>query len=295
MERNRQGEAVRNARRGMAWLLALTSALACAQGSPPTESYGAGPAVFRLATGSPGELGLLKAWGEAYCAAAGCRLDWIKAGTGASMKLLESRQVDIVMVHAPDLEKAALKAGWATGSVLIGSNEFFIVGPAADPAKVAGAADALDAYRRVVAQAGAKWVSRGDNSGTHQKEMSLWQAAGVVPVGEWYLVTHDFMTASLQRAEREGAYFMTDSSTWAVEERKVPGLKILFRGDRRLVNTYHALLAPAGATAGRDTAAGFVRFVASEDGQRILRQFGRAEHGASLYDDAAYAARYVEP
>ncbi|HTY98504.1 MAG TPA: substrate-binding domain-containing protein, partial [Rhodocyclaceae bacterium] len=237
---------------------------------------------------------LLKAWGEAYCAAAGCRLDWIKAGTGAAMKLLESRQVDMVMVHAPEQEKAALAAGWATASTLIGSNEFFIVGPAADPAGIAGAADALDAYRRVVSS-DAKWVSRGDNSGTHQKEMSLWQAAGVMPVGKWYLVTHDFMTASLQRAEREGAYFMTDSSTWVAEERRVPGLKILFRGDRRLVNTYHALLAPAGATAGHDTAAAFIRFVASAAGQQMLRDFGRAEYGASLYDDAAYAARYVAP
>ena len=101
------------------------------------------------------------------------------------------------------------------------------------------------------------------------------------------------MTASLQRAEKERAYFMTDSSTWVAEAKRVPALTILFRGDKRLVNTYHALLAPAGATAGRETAAGFVAFVASEQGQRILREFGKAEHGASLYDDADYAARFV--
>lgn len=265
---------------------------AAAQEAKPTESYGSGTKVFRLATGSPGELGLLRAWGEAYCKANDCRLDWFKAGTGASMKQLRERKVDLAMVHAPEQEKIAVREGWATQPTLIGSNEFFIVGPAADPAGIRQAADALDAYRKV-ATAKAKWISRGDNSGTHQKESDLWKAAGVAGEGDWVIVTKDFMTASLQRAEKEGAYFMTDSSTWVAEAKRVPALTILFRGDKRLVNTYHALLAPAGATAGRETAAGFVAFVAAEQGQRILREFGKAEHGASLYDDADYAARFV--
>ena len=265
---------------------------AAAQEAKPTESYGNGTQVFRLATGSPGELGLLKAWGEAYCRASDCRLDWVKAGTGASMRQLKERKVDLAMVHAPEQERIAVREGWATQSTLIGSNEFYIVGPAGDPAGIRQAADALDAYRRI-ASAKAKWVSRGDNSGTHQKEAELWKAAGVPGAGEWVIVTRDFMTASLQRAEKEAAYFMTDSSTWVAEAKRVPRLTILFRGDRRLVNTYHALLAPAGATAGRDTAAGFVAFVASEPGQRILREYGNAEHGGSLYDDAEYAAKFV--
>ena len=260
---------------------------------PVIESYGAGAKIFRMATATPGELGLLRIWAEVYCQAHDCRLDWIKAGTGDSLRLLEARQVDMVMVHAPEQERAALNAGWATDSVLVGSNEFFIVGPVADPAAVARATDALDACRRV-AGSQSKWVSRGDHSGAHQKEMALWQAAGVAPHGDWYLVTRDFMCASLKRAENEAAYFMTDSSTWVSEQRKLPGLTLLFWGDRRLVNTYHALLAPTGATAGRDTAAGFVRFVVSSEGQRILREFGRPEYGASLYDDAVYAARFVE-
>lgn len=275
--------------------MALLAGQAFAQGpAAVAEHYGEGRAAFRLATASPGELGLLRVLAEAYCRANDCRLDWIKAATGASMKLLQTRQVDAVMVHAPEQEEAALRDGWATEPTLIGSNEFFIVGPAADPADLAHAADALDAYRRVAARK-AKWVSRGDNSGTHQKESSLWQAAGIAPAGDWYIVTNDFMTASLKRAENEGAYFMTDSSTWVAEQRGVPGLKVLVRGDRRLVNTYRGLLPPRGATAGRETAAGFVRFVASKQGQDILREFGRAEHGAALYDDAAYAAKFVTP
>ncbi len=153
--------------------------------------------------------------------------------------------------------------------------------------------NAVAAYRRI-AEAGAKFVSRGDNSGTHQKEMSVWNAAKIKPEGTWYIVTRDFMTASLKRAEAEGAYFMTDSSTWVAEKANVPRLKILFRGDKALVNTYHALAAPEGATPGRATAIKFIESVASPDGQRIVRDFGKDRFGEGLYNDAAYVRKYAD-
>ncbi len=112
------------------------------------ESYGPGPKSFSLATGSPGELGLLKVLGEAYCAKAGCRLDWVKAGSGQSLDMLKAGAVDMIMVHAPAAEKKAVAEGWAGCSALIGSNEFFLVGPAADPAGIAKAHSAVDAYPR---------------------------------------------------------------------------------------------------------------------------------------------------
>jgi tungstate transport system substrate-binding protein len=284
---------VNRTRGSMLDLSSLPGVQAIAWGRQATESYGAGSQVFRVATATPGELGLLGRWGEAYCHARNCRLDWIKAATGDSLNLLRTRQVDMAMVHAPAQERAALMAGWATDPTLVGSNEFVIVGPAADPAAISHASDVVDAFKRV-AESQSNWVSRGDQSGTHQKEMALWQSAGVAPSGGWYRVTGDFMGASLARAEAEAAYFMTDSSTWVAERRKLPGLTLLFRGDRRLVNIYHALLVPAGAGAGRENAADFARFIASVDGQYILREFGRNDFGASLYDDAAYAAQFVE-
>jgi tungstate transport system substrate-binding protein len=254
-------------------------------------TYGSGKSRFSLATGSPGELGLLKLLGEEFARRADAQMVWVKAGTGASLKLLQEQKVDMAMVHAPTQVDKALKDGWAAGKTLIGSNEFYIVGPKSDPAGIAQATSAADAYQRV-AKAGARFVSRGDNSGTHQKEMQIWQKAGVQPSGAWYIVTKDFMTASLKRANAEGAYFMSDSSTWIMEKNVAPDLVILYRGDKFLVNTYHALTSPPGATPGQDTAQKFISFVASPDGQKIIAGYGRDRFGEGLYNDEAYARQY---
>lgn len=254
-------------------------------------TYGTGSNSFSLATGSPGELGLLKVLGEDFARRENARLVWVKAGTGQSLDLLKAKKVDMVMVHAPAQVDKAVQEGWGTSKTLIGSNEFYIVGPKSDPAAISRAPSAADAYRQISSGAHA-FVSRGDNSGTHQKEMQIWKQAGVQPAGAWYLVTKDFMTASLKRANAEGAYFMSDSSTWIMEKGVAPDLTILFRGDRFLVNTYHALVAPAGATPGRDTAEKFIAYVASDVGQSIIRTYGRDQFGEGLYNDMRYAKQF---
>ncbi len=255
------------------------------------ETYGHGPNRFSLATGSPGELGLLKALADAFDSSAKATICWRKAGSGESMKLLKEKQVDMIMVHAPAAEKKAVEDGWATKRTLIGSNEFFIVGPPEDPAKISEAKSAADAYSRI-ASARAKFFSRGDNSGTHQKEMASWRNAGISPSGDWYVITKDFMTATLKRANDDKGYFMTDSSTWVAERKNLPGLKILFRGDKFLVNTYHALCQPDSVTSRAATASKFIDFVASPAGQEIIRNYGKDKYEQGLYDDAAYARKY---
>ncbi|PKN08339.1 MAG: ABC transporter substrate-binding protein [Deltaproteobacteria bacterium HGW-Deltaproteobacteria-8] len=276
-------------------LFVLLSMLACAtvvQAAPKiSESYGPGPSEFTLATGSPGELGLLKVLGEAFGKKEKAKLNWVKAGSGASLDLLKAKEVDMIMVHAPKAEKAALEEGWATNHSLIGSNEFYIVGPKKDPAKIAKAKSAAEAYA-LIAGAQAKFYSRGDNSGTHKKELAIWKTAEVTPAGDWYIISKGFMTATLLRADAEQGYFMTDSSTWAAAKKDVKGLKILFRGDKFLINTYHTLCQPEGATPGAAMAAKFITFVGSPAGQKLIRSFGKKEHGAPLYNDAAYAKQY---
>ena len=274
----------------LALMLACVSLLTLA-GELEEAVYGSGANRFALATGSPGELGLLKVLAEKFASTHDAQMVWIKAGTGQSLNLLRDKKVDMVMVHAPAQVDKAVQEGWASNKTLIGSNEFYIVGPKADSAKIASASSAVDAYRRI-AEAQSAFVSRGDNSGTHQKEMQIWKQAGMTPVGVWYIVTKDFMTASLKRANQEGAYFMTDSSTWIMEKHVAPELMILFSGDRFLVNTYHAIVAPKGATQGRDTAEKFVAFVASSVGQQIIAQYGMAMFGEGLYNDASYAKRF---
>jgi tungstate transport system substrate-binding protein len=279
------------------WWLAFTAIIALStsvqSAEQPTAVYGSGSQQFSLATGSPGELGLLKVLAETFGKQNNAKMAWYKAGSGESLKLLKDKKVDLIMVHAPAAEKQAVKDGWASRRTLIGSNEFFIVGPAGDPAKIAGAADALDAYRRI-AGAKAKFFSRGDNSGTHKKEMDIWKKAGITPQGDWYVVTKDFMTATLKRANKEQGYFMVDSSTWVAEKKEAPDLKILFKGDKLLVNTYHALCQPKGATPGAALAAKFIDFVASPQGQRIIGDYGKDRYSEGLYNDAAYAQKFDE-
>ena len=255
------------------------------------EVYGDGANKFSVATGSPGELGLLEVLAKAFNTKMNTTLIWKKAGSGESLNALKEKTVDMIMVHAPSAEKKAVEDGWAVKRVLIGSNEFFIVGPPDDPAKISEAKSAVDAYTRI-ANAKAKFFSRGDNSGTHKKEIDVWQKANINPSGDWYIVTNDFMTATLKRANDEKGYFMTDSSTWVAEKKNMPGLKILFKGDKFLINTYHTLSQPEGATPGALWAIKFIDFVASDEGQKIIQDYGKDRYGEGLYNDATYAKQY---
>jgi tungstate transport system substrate-binding protein len=254
-------------------------------------TYGAGSTKIRLATGSPGELGLVEVLAKSFNDTHNTQLCWKKAGSGASLKLLKEKKVDFVMVHAPAAEKQAVADGWAIKRHLIGSNEFYIVGPESDPAGISTAPSAAEAYRKI-ADAKSKFFSRGDNSGTHKKEIAIWNKADIQPSGEWYVITKSFMMATLKMADENRGYFMTDSSTWVAAKKDLNNLKILFRGDPFLINTYHTLCQPEGATAGQPLAAQFVDFVVSEAGQKLLRDYGVDRYGEGLYNDAAYAKQY---
>ena len=281
--------------RRVLWCLAIFALVALRSSAQaadqPAAVYGSGAQQFSLATGSPGELGLLKVLAETFGKQNDAQMAWYKAGSGKSLQLLKDKKVDLIMVHAPAGEKQAVQDGWASMRTLIGSNEFYIVGPAADPAKIAAAASAADAYQRI-AKTQAKFFSRGDNSGTHKKELAIWKEAGIQPAGPWYIVTKDFMIATLKRTDQEKGYFMVDSSTWVAEKKAVPNLKILYKGDKLLVNTYHALCQPKGATPGAALAAKFIAFVASPAGQQIIKDYGKDRYGEGLYNDAAYARQY---
>lgn len=270
-------------------LLLLTGA-AYAAGSPCKATYGSGKEVYKVATGSPGELGLLKVLAEVFNGKHDTTMCWVKAGSGKSLKLLKAGVVDACMVHAPAAEKQAVADGWAVGRILIGSNEFYIVGPKDDPAGIVGAKDAADAYVRI-AKAQALFMSRGDNSGTNKKELAIWKKAGVTPVGSWYVITKDFMMATLKRANLEKGYFMTDSSTWVAGMKEMGNLKVLFRGDPMLINTYHALAMPEGASK-HELAMEFIKFLGSVEGQRIIGNYGKDLYGEGMYNNAEYAKQY---
>jgi tungstate transport system substrate-binding protein len=254
-------------------------------------TFGDGSPTVRLATGSPGELGLLKELAQAFNDRHKTSICWVKAGSGKSLKLLSKKDVEIVMVHAPAAEKNAVREGWAIKRTLIGSNEFYIVGPKNDPAGIAAARSASDAYARI-AKSKSKFLSRGDNSGTHKKELAIWKNAGVDPKGQWYITTKAFMMATLKQADQVKGYFMTDSSTWVAGKKDLHNLKVLFKGDPILINTYHGLCLPQGNGEPQVMASKFIDFLASEDGQTIIGEYGKNLYGEAMYNDALYAKKY---
>jgi tungstate transport system substrate-binding protein len=251
--------------------------------------YGRGGPAITAATGSPGELGLLKSLAESFCKKTPCRIRWRKMGSGKALEALKKKRADVVMVHAPAAEKKAVAEGWACMRTLLGGNEFFIVGPRSDPAGIHAAETAADAYTRI-AKKRARFFSRGDGSGTHKREMKIWGMAGITPKGEWYIVTHEFMGRTLRRADREEGYFMTDSSTFVVNRAVLRNLVVLFKGDSVLVNVYHGLIAcPGGSDSSHDLSRMFLKFMASDKGQKIFREYGKKEYGIPLYNDAERA------
>lgn len=249
------------------------------------KTYGEGERVLKLATGSPGELGLVKKLADEFNKDNNTTFCWVKAGSGKSLSLLKKKEVDVIMVHAPKAEKKAVKEGWAIKRTLIGSNEFYVVGPKDDPAGIAKAKSVAQAYANI-AEVKSNFITRGDNSGTHKKELRIWKNANVTPKGEWYITSKAFMMASLKQANEVNGYFMTDSSTWVVGMKNMNNLKVLFTGDPMLVNHYHALAQPKGATKASDLAAKFVDFVSSNEGQKIIAEYGVAKYGQAMYNDA---------
>jgi len=226
-------------------------------------TYGNGSVAFKLATGSPGELGLLKDIAKAFNQENDTTICWVKAGSGKSLKLLKAKKVDIVMVHAPAAEKQAITDGWAIKRSLIGSNEFYIVGPKNDPAGISKATTAFDAYAKI-AKSKSNFLSRGDNSGTNKKELAIWKKARIKPGSQagsaWYIITKAFMMKTLKKADQVNGYFMTDSSTWVAGKKDLKNLKILFRGDPMLINTYHGLCQPEDGSMVQQASSKFIDF-----------------------------------
>lgn len=164
----------------------------------------------------------------------------VAQGTGQALETGRRGDVDVVFVHARTQEDAFVAAGYGVARFDVMYNDFVIVGPAGDPAGLAGIDDAAAAMA-AIAQAEAPFASRGDDSGTHAAEMRLWAAAGIEPEGRWYLSTGSGMGATLNMAVQVPAYALTDRGTW-LSFRNRGSLELLFEGDSMLHNPYGIIL-----------------------------------------------------
>ena len=209
----------------------------------------------------------------------------IAVGSGAAMKLGEQGDADVLLVHSPAAEVAFVDAGYGVERARVMFNDFVIVGPSEDPAGIAGTADAAAAFAAIHA-AGASFVSRGDDSGTHAKERTLWAAADLdAPTSEgWYAETGQGMGATLTVAAETRGYTLSDRATWlAVADAE--DLPIQTEGDEALFNVYHVIVVNPDEHDGLNTEAArrFRSFLLDPETQAVISDFGLEEHGQALF------------
>jgi tungstate transport system substrate-binding protein len=204
----------------------------------------------------------------------GIKVKVIARGTGAAIEMGKRGDADVVFVHAKELELEAVKQGYFVNRHDVCYNDFIIVGPKNDPAKIKEAKDAVDAFKRI-ALSQSLFISRGDKSGTHMKELSLWQKAKIEPKGQkWYLEAGQGMEKTLRIANEKQAYTLTDRGTWlAIKDRL--DLVILFQGDPVLFNQYGVMIVnpQKHKHVKYKEAMEFVNWIISKEGQNAIASF----------------------
>ncbi len=229
--------------------------------------------------------GLLNVLGDEFKKESGVTLRWIAVGTGAALKQARDGNADVVIVHAKKLEDEFLRDGSGVNRRVIARNYFMIVGPPDDPARVAGAAGAREAFERIRA-AGAVFISRGDKSGTHTRELDLWALAGGRPEKN-YLETGQGMAQTLQVAAERQGYALTDTATF-FGLAGLRGLAPVYQGSPELENIYAVIAVnPARVASARyGEAMAFIAFLTSPRGQRIIGEF-KGKSGRPLFEPMA--------
>ncbi|MGA2361847.1 MAG: substrate-binding domain-containing protein [Candidatus Aminicenantales bacterium] len=221
--------------------------------------------------------GLLNVLADEFEKETGITLKWIAVGTGAAIKQARDGNADVVIVHARKFEEEFLKDGFGVNRRVIARNYFMIVGPPADPAGVAGARDAKDAFERIKGT-GAVFVSRGDKSGTHIRELDLWALAGGRPEKN-YLETGQGMAQTLQIAAEKRGYTLTDTATF-YGLAGLKGLQPLYENAPEFENIYAVIAVnPARITSARyEKAMAFITFLTSPRVQKMIGDFkGKAD------------------
>lgn len=215
----------------------------------------------------------------------GATIDVIAVGTGKALRLARNGDVDLVLVHAPEVEKQFVNQGFGVDRQLVMHNYFVLLGPESDPAGVKAASNVADALKRI-ARAETPFVSRGDESGTHIKELAIWEAAGIDPSGDHYLSVGQGMGAALQIADNKYAYTLSDRGTYLAYSAKLD-LVIRHQGDPILVNPYHVIAVnpKRHPHVNYQLTRRYIDFVVGPQGQTLIAGF-RTKGQQLFYPDA---------
>jgi tungstate transport system substrate-binding protein len=249
----------------------------------PLSTEAQRPPVILSTTTSTQDSGLLDVLVPLFERQTGYSARTIAIGTGQALALAGRGEADVVLAHAPALERKYIANGKMLNRRLVMYNDFVIIGPAGDPAKIKGMTKAVDAMA-FIASTGSRFVSRGDNSGTHNLEKALWKLAGVEPQTGWYIESGQGMGATLGIADDRKAYTLTDRGTYLAFQRRVR-LPILLEGDRPLLNLYSVMEVNPANGPKVNTAGGkaFADFMVSADVQRVIKTFGVDKYGQPLF------------
>ena len=269
---------------------ATTEAPAEATTAPPTEAPepaapvpGEGRLVLATTT-STQDSGLLDYLLPDFEAQAGVPVDVIAVGSGQALKLGEDGNADVLLVHSRAKEDEFMAAGHGVRREDVMYNDFVILGPESDPAGIKGITSAAEAFKKL-AEMQSTFISRGDESGTHTKELAIWKAAGLEPAGDWYVSAGQGMGEVLTMANEQQAYTLSDRATYLARRKEGLDLAILVEGDKALFNPYGVIAVnpeknPAIQAA---LASQLIDWLISVPTQEKIGQFGLADFGQPLF------------
>jgi tungstate transport system substrate-binding protein len=239
--------------------------------------------VILSTTTSTQDSGLLDTLVPLFEKKTGLTVKTISVGTGQALALAARGEADVALVHAPSLERKYVEEGKMQNRRLVMYNDFVIIGPEDDPARIKSLPKAAEALRRV-AETQSRFVSRGDKSGTHLLELGLWKQAGLEPTGAWYIESGQGMGQTLGIANDRRAYTITDRGTWLAFQKRI-SLPILVEKDKPLLNIYSVMeINPANGP--RVNVAGgkaFADFMLAPDTQAVIKTFGVDKYGQPLF------------
>jgi tungstate transport system substrate-binding protein len=262
-------------------LVVLASLNACTTKSSTTSK------LLLVSTTSTQDSGLLDVLLPVFEKATGYSIQLISTGSGQALKIAEKGNADVLFLHSPAAEKEFMAQGYGIDRRLVMHNDFVIIGPANDPAGTKGN-DPVHALKKIDA-AKVIFVSRGDDSGTHVKELALWKLADLDPAGQpWYIETGQGQGATLSIANEKDGYALTDRGTFLAYQVKME-LKILVENNKSLLNVYHVITVNPDKwpRINVEGAKAFADFITSQQGQNIIREFGVDKYRQPLfYPDA---------
>ena len=254
----------------------------------PTIRAGTPDRLILATTTSTQDSGLLEYLLPQFEKEFNTKVDVIAVGTGQALQLGKDGNADVLLVHARAQEDAFMKDGHGARREDVMYNDFVIVGPESDPAKIKGLATAVEAYKKI-AEAGAAgkaiFISRGDKSGTNTKELAIWKSAEITPEGDWYVAAGQGMGEVLTMAEEQQAYTLSDRATYLARTQKGLALKILVEKDKGLLNPYGVITVnpDKGPQINSDLANKFLEWIISVPVQEKIAEFGKADFGQSLF------------